>query len=314
MEANNTVELTSCNEWSKYLSSLDHKVLYAAILLTFSPIVILLNLILIFSFIATQQVTQNISNLLIFILRFSDLTVGSVSMPLKASIMLNLTSKDLCIRIKLLVLFNTFEYFSAMLTVLLAVDRYLHMNPCIQSRPSKLRKLMEKPKIYYFVFVLLIFHVSLFALTIVYGSLEAIIKALFLSLISVQLIITSCLYARGYLRIRKFTDSNPVYCDNDGSSASTPDYVRKLYKTVMILVALAVFQYVPYFITWISGIFIGLFTKIDIHAYSTVGEYLILLTYAGYCTNCIAVLHFNKQARDWIFKVLRLKQTTAQNA
>ena len=314
LENNDDIYSIYCIAWSQLLAFLDHKVLYAAILLTFSPIAILLNLILIISFISTHQLTQNISNLLICVLSFSDLIVGVVSMPLKSSILLNITSNNYCTKINILIFFNCFQNFSAMLTVLLAIDRYLHMNPCIQSRPSKLRKLMEKPKIYYLIISLFIICLLLFGFNGFYNSEMLMYAAIItsLSLLSIHIIIITFLYARGYLRIRKFTDSNPVYCDNDGSSASTPDYVRRLYKTVLVLILLALFQYVSYCLVWITATVLLLLEKVKVSMFVTVGEFSALFMYAGCITNCFAVLHFNKQARHWILKQLRITQTEDQ--
>ena len=118
-----------CTTLSQITEYFAHKVIYAAFLLTFSSITVFGNIILIVSLIATQQVTQNTSNILIFVLRFSDLTIGAICMPLKSGIFLNLAASDLCMKFKMLQLLNAFEHFSVVLTMLLAIDRYLHMNP-----------------------------------------------------------------------------------------------------------------------------------------------------------------------------------------
>ena len=315
LENNDTIDSNYCTVWIQMLTLLDHKVLYATILLTFSPVAILLNLILIVSFISTKQVTQNTSNLVIFVLCFSDLIVGAVSMPLKSNILLNVTSNNSCMKVNILIFFNAFQSFSVMLTVLLAIDRYLHMNPCIQSRSSKLRKFMEKPRIYYLVVSLFIICMLLFGFNGFYSSKMMMFAAIItsLSLLSIHLIIVTCLYAKGYLRIRNFTDSNPVYCENTGSSGSTPDYVLRLYKTVLILILLEFFQYVSYCLIWITATVLLLLEKVHVSMFVTVGEFSALFMYAGCFTNCLAVLHFNKQARHWILKQLKIKSIEVTN-
>ena len=305
---NHTTDFYNCIAWYKMVEVIHHKVLHAAILLTFSPIAILLNLILIVSFVATRQVTQNTSNFLIFVTCFSDLTVGAIIMPFKATILLNTTGDDVCMKTNVLTLLSAFEHYSIALTVLIAVDRYLHMNPSIQSRPSKLRKLLKKPKIYYLTVLVFFIYISLLAFKAFFHFqvVKNLVNTLLLSLLSIHIIIITFLYARGYLRIRKFTDSNPVYCDNDGSSASTPDYVRRLYKTVLVLILLALFQYVPNCLTWItfaSLLFVKRYDTLSKVAYFI--EISSLLMQAGCITNSLAVLYFNKQARHWISKLLR---------
>ena len=149
--------MSNCSYISSWLIFYKHKIPYAAILVILSFIAIILNLTLIVSFIATRQVTKNTSNILIFALSLSDLATGVVSMPLVASILLDKKAVDLCIKSKVFIILSGNGQYSVLLTVLLAVDRYLHMNPNIQNRPSLMRKILKKPNIYYSMTSLFIF-------------------------------------------------------------------------------------------------------------------------------------------------------------
>ena len=310
MKSNYTTTGSYCTTLSQITKYFEHEVVFATFLLTFSPVTVLGNITLIASFIATRQVTQNTSNILIFVLRFSDLAIGAICMPLKAGIFLNVAARDLCMKFKMLQLFNAVEHFSVLLTMLLAIDRYLHMDPDIQRHPSKLKMLFKKPNIYYIMILASLFCILVSSFTAFYDSniLINATRSLSLALLSFSIIFLTCLYTKGYLRIRHFADNNPVYHETGGPSGSTPDYVRRLYKTVLTLILLTFIQYVPYCLICIT---IGLFyaaTEVNNHIISTYFfEVSVLIMYAGCFTNCFAVIYFNKQARHWITHKMGIK-------
>ena len=304
--------MESCDDMKSWLNLYRHKVPYAAIMLIFSPITILLNMTLIASFMATRQVTQNTSNILLYALSFTDLVTGAVSMPLTASSLLNMTDDNFCIKGKILIAFSGNGQSSIMLTLLLAVDRYLHMNPNIQNRPSRFAKIFKKPYIYYLIVVLFIISNSIsasIAFTFASKMIVAIATA-FTGLLVVQIAIITCLYARGFLRIRKFTDSNPVYSESVGSAGPRPDYVRRLYRTVMVILSLTFVQYVPYCtLSIISMIFRNSMQLHSSAIYAYIHDFATLTIYSGSFTNCFAVLYFNNSAKDWIFRKIGIQRT-----
>ena len=292
----------TCRSFRTWYGLFVHKQTYAAILLAFSPITILFNLSLIISFIATRQVTQNTSNILIFALSFCDLTSGTIFMPLRANTLLNLNAGDFCIKAKLLVMLSSNGQSSLILTSLIALDRYLHMNPDITNRPSRIRKILKRPNIY-FVLAITFIVTNTFSAVLAFtfhDSEISLFASIFTIMQSIQLVLVACLYAKGYLRIRKFADNNPVYNEPMGS---TPDYVRKLYKTVLVIVALALIQHVPYCIVSIVLTAQHSPTQLSSHpVFSYFNDFATLSMHAGCFTNCLAILYFNTQARTWIFK------------
>ena len=88
---------TSIREWHNMFV---HKKPYAVTLVILSPITILFNLSLIVSFTGTKQVTQNTSNILIYVISLYDLAAGAFTMPLTAGILLNTDASDICIKSK----------------------------------------------------------------------------------------------------------------------------------------------------------------------------------------------------------------------
>ena len=132
-----------------------------------------------------------------------DLTTGAFGMPLLASILLDINAKDTCLKSQVLTIKSSSTQSSIFLTVLLALDRYLHMNPDIRAHRSTIMKIFSKPIIYFI----------LAAMFIITGSLLATIAFLLYTTFTVStstsvtnafvflLICIACLYTKGYLRI-----------------------------------------------------------------------------------------------------------------
>ena len=309
--------MNHCTEMSHIFSSIPHKEELASVLLAYCPAAILLNASLAISLIATKQVTQNSSHLLIFIITISDLISSTVGMPLAGTILLNTTAHNICIKVKVLVIINGLINFSAILAVLTAVDRYLHMNPKIQARSSLIKQIFKTPALYYLLIVAFIISFSSPATAAVFGKANRtanIMLALFSTgLLSSQIVVATCLYTKGYMRIRKFADNNPVYHEGGGQSGSTPDYVRRLYKTVLALVLLALVHVFPLCLVTMT-LSIGYISKtMDPRiGYAHLFEITLLLFYANCITNSIAVLHFNKRAKCWILNKIGCRRSNAQ--
>ena len=309
--------MNNCAEVSFMLSSIPHKEEIAPVLLAYSPVAILLNAILAISLIATKQVTKNSSNLLIFIITISDLTSSTVGMPLGGIILLNTTAHNICIKVKVLVLISGLINFSAILTVLTAVDRYLHMNPRIQARPSLIKQIFEKPALYYLLILVFIISFSPPAVAIAVGKAshtENIILALLSTgLLSSQIVVVTTLYTIGYMRIRRFADNNPVYHEASGTSGSTPDYVRRLYKTVLALILLAFLHILPLCLVTMTLSIGYMFKTLDFNiGYTYLFEITLVLYHANCITNSIAVLYFNKRAKCWILSKIGCKRFHVQ--
>ena len=315
-EINQTIAMDSCSTIISWLNFYQHKIPYATILMIISSIAIILNITLIASLIATRQVTQNTSNMLICILSLSDLISGAVSLPLMAHILLNMASDDLCIKTKVVMAFVGNGQFSIFLTVLLAMDRYFHMNPDIRNPPSKIKTIFKKKNICYLVVFAIIFYFSVFIMLVINTQLAVAITITFIGILAVYFLIIACLYTRGYLRIRKFTDNNPVYNESGGSTHTTPDYVRRLCKTVLVLILFVFVQNVPICVVHIAAFV--LFpsrnaTAIKENAvFPYVFEFAVLLSNAGCFINSLIILHFNYKAKDWILTKLGIHRGTNQ--
>ena len=270
-----------------------------------SPITMSLNALLMVSFIATKQVSLNTTNFLIMCLCLSDFLTGAVPMPVLASVQFSNDDTIRCIGFKTAqVTTGCFTFASVFLTVLIATDRYLNMNPNIERR-SRCYKVFQAPYIYYF---LAFVTTSMLGLSIV-NTLTANVKTRsnvgLLIIVNVILLTTAVciiaiLYIKGYLRIRKFTEASPIYRERNGN-ATRPQYVRNLYRSVLILVVLMMLIYVPLCITTIA-ISIDVFIRsssVNRFAYSMY-SLAVLLLYLNCVINALVMLWFNKVANKWV--------------
>ena len=275
----------------------------------FSPITVCLNALLMASFIATKQISLNTTNFLIMFLCLSDLVNGAVPMPLLASLLLSNDGMMRCTRSAIgKMTFFFFSYLSGTTTVLIAIDRYLNMNPNLE-RHSRLYKVFQKPYIYY---LLAFVTISMFSFSlanilirrensIIFGLLT--IASDILIILGVSVVAT--LYIKGYLRIRKFTEASPIYRERNGT-ATRPQYVRNLYRSVLILVLIMMLVYVPLCLATTAvmiDVFIGS-ENVNRVAYSIHFSATLLVNLN--CTiNALVILWFNKVAKQWVLSKIR---------
>ena len=113
-----------------------------------SPLIIILNALVMASFIATKQVYLNTTNLLTMCLCLSDLFNGAVTLSLLAYALLHYPSTNNCSAVMIGQIASTFfPVLSAIITLLIAIDRYLNMNPKLD-RHSRCYRLFQRPYIY----------------------------------------------------------------------------------------------------------------------------------------------------------------------
>ena len=275
----------------------------------FSPITVCLNAFLMASFVATKQVNLNTTNFLIMLLCLSDLINGAVSMPLLASILLSDHGMTRCFRFAIVRLtFYLFSFTSATITVLIAIDRYLNMDPHLE-RHSWLHKAFQKPNIYYLLAFVATILLSFSLVNMMIGREQPLIFGLLIManviLITSAVSVVATLYVKGYIRIRKFTEASPIYRERNGN-ATRPQYVRNLYRSVLVLVSVMMLIYVPLCIATIAlmiDAFIGS-DNINQVTYSIHVSTTLLL-----CINCtinvLVIFWFNNDAKQWAQSKIR---------
>ena len=271
------------------------------------PITILINSLLIKAFIATKQVWLNTTNFLIVCLSISDIISALIPMVLTAVWFYDPHAEYGCIFENLTLSLAAYLYTcSSTLTILIAVDRYIHMNPDIEKR-SKLLKLFDRPNIYVVVVVLLLLTMPGSFLFFVFSNSEqSVIGYLHIGMAAFDVLvlsIVSILYIRAYARIRNFTDDNPVYSSN--RSTARPQYVRNLFKSVLQLIVSQLAMTAPATIAHfaMAAVFhLKVSKKRNIlYIYKYV---CFAVAYSYGIINCCIIFYHNEKAKRWVFQRL----------
>ncbi len=134
--------------------------LSGVLLLAYCPMIIITNALLISSIIATNQSLKNTSNLLIVCLSIADIVLGVIFVPLVGFGNIWFDNPIICASNTAGPILQAFYFVtSSGMTLLLAVDRYLHMNPDFHMSESRVTKLFKRP----WIFVLLLVNILLAA-------------------------------------------------------------------------------------------------------------------------------------------------------
>ncbi len=215
--------------------------LFGVIQLIYCPVITAVNVLLIVSLYATKQSFRCPSNFLILCLTLSDGLTGAMLMPLAGYLNIFIDSKSFCATQTASYTLRIFlAGTSQCMTMLLAVDRYLHMNPNFHRSPPRLAKFFQPPRIYFLAFtccfavagVSIRFYISTLSRRQSFFSF-----ATFLSIFSTTiLVLFMMIYIRGYLQVRRSVAENPIYTSREYSNSNErPEYLTRLFKTVLLL-------------------------------------------------------------------------------
>lgn len=269
-----------------------------------SPLAVILNSLLIAAFFATKQVFLNTSNFLIICVSSFDLILGIIVIPFYLMSDLFPKSINICCWNKAAqILYGSILSTTAYLTVLIAIDRYQHMNPNVENR-SRFSTMFERPYIYFLVMSVAFFAVSISVVFAEFVYLSPISFAIsylgMMLLMAVGILTIVVLYAKGYSRIRRFASNSPIYRESHASGVA-PQYVRKLYKTILLLIIAQSFIYIPTCIAEVVFAVLGM--AMSQENYSKVREWAmfagVLLLLNSFINSLIVIFH-NKDAKQWI--------------
>ena len=283
--------------YSKEYSLVPKIIVVLAALLAVSAVI--LNSSLIAAFLATKQTTKNTSNIIISSISISDLLSGIIGMPLFAYFSI-VSRFNVIAAVTAIAFYLTSEVF----TVLLAVDRYIHMNPNL-NRESKIQRILSKPYIFFVLIICVAYSSGAALLTFYWPSPEYVSHFALGGNISnvVAMSLVAGLYLRGYYRIRHFTEDNPVYRNEDGTT-NQPQYVRKLFKTVLLLTVAMFCTYSPVTIGNIAYFVYFAQKKPVPETVSKFVTFAFVLAFANSSINSLIVLNHNDIAREWVKKNL----------
>ncbi len=284
-------------------------IVFCAIYAIYCPVIITVNIVLIVSFFATKQSMKNTSNLLIVCLSISDSLIGAIVMPMLFLGSLWFNSPKLCPTLRISI---PLQYFfcgmSFTMTMLLAIDRYIHMKPNVVENESKIAKLFKVPIVYILIFACLSFcasiSLSLHFLMKTNPQILAYFTALFTLILLLMMPIFVAIYSCGYLRIRRFVAENQAYQNRrEANSNESPEYLKELFKTVLLLVIATVVTYLPFLALNLSTTILSFANKsyiINSNVFLIIAHTAIGFIFANSFANALIILFRNKKSRKWL--------------
>lgn len=314
----NSTSHDACHHWSSIIYGLNPHLTLAlgTGIVALSLPTLFLNSAVLISLVASHQ-TSTTPGLLMACLSATDLLGGSFAFVFFAGLMLRsylregLTHKCI-LENSVIVTFSMLYTFFLCLTVLLAVDRYLHMKARVIGQ-SRLEKMFKRPQI----FVLLILCVAISVLNSCFflsGKEQAVVLLVTMFMTTTVLCVTTILYTRGYLAVRRITETNPVHQSASGKY-SKPTYLRSLYKSVLFLILTSIFSHTPIVIGMVMHSACTLTQKCSsfmdaVHSYTT---FSFTSLYCCFLLDGTIILYYNARARAWLrsnIRVLSLRSRT----
>ncbi len=288
---------------------------FGVIYAIYAPFIVSVNVILVVSIIATKQSMKNSSNLLIVCLSISDSLTGAILMPIQSIESIWYDSKNICmLRMIMWYLQMYFTGTSINFMLLLAVDRYMHMNPNFQRTSSKLSTLFKRPNIYVTIFCFGLLPTSAMMVILHFIPKGALLyfNAIYMTLLSSSVVIFVALYTRGYLKIRRHVAENPVYSNRaESDSNQVPEYVNQLFKTILLVLIAFILSWVPSIVMFgIMSVSEFIETPlIDPDTFLVCDSISWFLYYTNSAANALIIFYRNTKSRDWFgAKVIRIFQ------
>ena len=280
---------------------------FGSLYLSLSVIAPVMNLLLIISFVASKQLSS-VTNKLIVCLSVADFLNGIVSFPLMLCIHFGYINKENCtLMVGAIVIIAAFTYTSSYIILLLAIERFTHMNSRQSSRISPM--VFRSPTIYVVVAAIVAFS---FGQSTSYVFLErsgrrGCIAARVISMLTalIGILAVAFVYIRGYRNIRRCvaatvnnTDMQAIPC---GTVSSRQNFVRRLQRVVYMLVMSLLATYGLHIIANCIDVvsFISSSNERS-HSLVLVLNLSVVVLHTHGTINCFIILHLNQVAKDWI--------------
>ncbi len=109
------------------------------------------------------------------------------------------------------------------------------------------------------------------------------------------------IYTRCYLRILRFVVENPVYQNRgEADSNESPEYLEELFKTVLLLVVVAVILSLKIIGLTLAKTILSFVNHTDLNStkYKIIANAALILPLANSCSNTLIILHRNKKSRN----------------
>lgn len=200
---------------------------------------------------------------------------------------------------------------SPMMTTIVVIDRYNHMDP--NREETCLLKMLQRPYSIAVAVGLIFFCIQYPAVFFIgaYFNVPMDVYRLIIAVIfAVLIVLVSFLYIRGYLKVRRFVDESSIYQNNAGV-VCRPDYVRRLFKTVLLLLSVLMATFLP---ATLGNLLISVCNILGIKnhfASSIVYHFTLPSVLIGPFLNPLILFRYNQEAWLWLRSFLRCKQAVS---
>ena len=275
----------------------------------------LIHFSLVVSLIGAKQLT-NTTNVYILILSISDCLQGVVTTPMEASLFILYPDRDNC---NLSVTSQFFTYsntaFSGYLILLIAFDRHIHIRTDLKQNNGCLRKIASKNGSVVLLSVCFIQSV-LFGVFAIIGNKYTDLYVAGMAIIDAFLVIVVyVLYIKIYLKVRRHYRECKVYSErgnNSQSPSATPKYIKKLSKTVLLILMPMAMCYYP--IVLVSAYLFYAASKNDNSDFIQFIYYLLMSPVSfNAMWNASVVFYRNKLLRKYLSNKICVSRVEDQN-
>lgn len=302
------------------LLSHTHNTIMACLYIVIAVITLCFNLLLTAALFGTRQAFRNTSYILITFVSIVDCINGGVSLPLLALIRFDQERLSDCIMATVSQIIPLlFGYLSSLITILIAIDRYMHMNPSLDRKRSFIQKLFRGKWIIIPITGAVILAVAIpvaYKVFSEFGKLGIILTVAFSTLVKlISIPGVAALYLHGYLRVRRFVKKSSVHLgkpcklehkdagkeegDQAHPTKNKPVYLKNLHRTVFMLVISLMVTYIPYIIaaTTLTLFFLaGDPPWILLLFYDITG----IIYFSNFTINSLIVFKMNKKLCLWV--------------
>ena len=210
-------------------------------LLIISPVIFILNLLVVISLVKTKQL-RNLSNFLLLLLSLSDCFVGTVTIPLEITLFSVFRMQRVCTLeyvVHFFVYFTT--HFSAYLIAVIAVHRNVYVNPNLERQGYLSRLIQKRHGLTICIIVTLLVTVTEGLVSMLFYS--EVIPMLVLVLVDGILFVSVyATYFWVYFKVWRFSKDNVAAQSRHQSSQD------RLAKTVAIILISMAVCYLPYIV------------------------------------------------------------------
>ena len=271
---------------------------------------VIFNLSLIISLIKTKKLT-NTSKYLIMILSLSDCMTGCTIVPLAIVSFTKYQRQQVCqLEIPAQFLAFLFAFISYFMVILLAIDRYINIDPNLRHVNSRTQWCFSCPGVKFLVSTAIFLSIAISAAITVASAVSwyYLFIAVLCSTNFLLMLIPTILYAHAYVKIKRHIRTSRIYIHNtneDNRANNRISIYNKFGTTIFLLLLCFLIFYVPQLI-------IAIYTCVLLQTGSKLNQtqifllsFTMLVSHLNSVVNALLIIHRDTKIKGYIFSSLR---------